>query len=337
MSVTTLELTDTSTNELLTNKNPPISTPDDSEDETVGNNVIRRRNRLSKLKKVIQCYIKQLKFVFQSVIPDLKSFQKWKIIILILYATFSVIFTIVDVNSFTKKDRSLLKWINDRTDRVALWRRCLLCLSGVSAFTNVLNVVLVIHGKMSAYFWGILGAILYGPFAFAYGYAGDAQLFVLFFLPMQFVGIYTWSQELDTQATTRVKSLKLTGWLFVLLSSSLVILLFYYEIPWFAKLLTGKYFFEKIPILHKLDAATNGLSVIAQILMIACYWEQYIIWTVVNLMLIVMYSGLYEKNLDINLLLVWIMLTINSSCGLYTWFNRWKNSRHSSSTINIKA
>ncbi|CAF4040817.1 unnamed protein product [Adineta steineri] len=291
MSVTTLELTDTSTNELLTNKNPPISTSDDSEDETVGNNIIRRRNRLSKLKKVIQCYVKQLKFVFQSVIPDLKSFQKWKIIILILYATFSVIFTIVDVNSFTKKDRSLLKWINDRTDRVALWRRCLLCLSGVSAFTNVLNVVLVIHGKMSAYFWGILGAILYGPFAFAYGYAGDAQLFVLFFLPMQFVGIYTWSKELDTQATTRVKSLKLTGWIFVLLSSSLVILLFYYEIPWFAKLLTGKYFFEKIPILHKLDAATNGLSVIAQILMIACYWEQYIIWTVVNLMLIVMYSG----------------------------------------------
>ncbi|CAF1237515.1 unnamed protein product [Adineta steineri] len=291
MSVTTLELTDTSTNELLTNKNPPISTSDDSEDETVGNHIIRRRNRLSKLKEFIQRYIKQLKFVFQSVIPDLKSFQKWKIIILILYATFSVIFTIVDVNSFTKKDRSLLKWINDRTDRVALWRRCLLCLSGVSAFTNVLNVVLVIHGKMSAYFWGILGAILYGPFAFAYGYAGDAQLFVLFFLPMQFVGIYTWSKELDTQATTRVKSLKLTGWLFVLLSSSLVILLFYYEIPWFAKLLTGKYFFENIPVLHKLDAATNGLSVIAQVLMIACYWEQYIIWTVVNLMLIVMYSG----------------------------------------------
>ncbi|CAF1172662.1 unnamed protein product [Adineta steineri] len=292
MSVTTLELTDTSTNELLTNKNPPISTSDDSEDETVGNNIIRRRNRLSKLKKVIQCYIKQLKFVFQSVIPDLKSFQRWKIIILILYATFSVIFTIVDVNSFKSDEkRSLFRWVNDAAAGKELWRRCLLCLSGVSAFTNVLNVVLVIHGKMSAYFWGILGAILYGPFAFAYDYAGDAQLFVLFFLPMQFVGIYTWSKELDTQATTRVKSLKFTGWLFVLLSSSLIILLFYYEIPWFSKLLTGSYYFEDKPLPHKLDAATNGLSVIAQILMVACYWEQYIIWTVVNLMLIFMYSG----------------------------------------------
>ncbi|CAF1161572.1 unnamed protein product [Adineta steineri] len=292
MSVTTLELTDTSTNELLTNKNPPISTSDDSEDETVGNHTIRRRNRLSKLKEFIQCYIKQLKFVFQSIIPDLQSFQRWKIIVLILYATFSVTFTIVDVNSFTSEEkRSLFKWVNDRTDRVALWRRCLLCLSGASAFTNVLNVVLVIHGKMSAYFWGILGAILYGPFAFAYNYAGDAQLFVLFFLPMQFVGIYIWSKELDTQATTRVKSLKLTGWLFVLLSSSLVILFFYYEIPWFARLFTEKYFFEKEPLPHILDAATNGLSVIAQILMVACYWEQYIIWTVVNLMLIFMYSG----------------------------------------------
>ena len=177
-----------------------------------------------------------------------------------------------------------------------LWRRILLCLSGLSAFTNVLNVVLVIHGKISSYFWGILGAILYGSYAFAFGYIGDAQLFIFFYLPMQFVGIFVWSKALDNKSTTRVKSLKFTGWLLLLVFSALLAGLFFYEIPYFSKCLTSKYFFETRFVPHLLDAMTNGLSVIGQCLLILCYWEQYIIWTCVNLMLIVMYSGKPAEN-----------------------------------------
>ncbi len=77
----------------------------------------------------------------------------------------------------------------------------------------------------------------------------------------------------------------------ILFLSSILIVLFYYEIPIFSKYLTSTYFFENRFIPHLLDAITNGLSVIGQVLLIACYWEQYIIWTFVNLMLIVMYSG----------------------------------------------
>jgi nicotinamide mononucleotide transporter len=203
------------------------------------------------------------------------------------------LFILKDFNSFFSGNgkRSLLKWVNNFNDGLSLWRRIFLCLSGASAFTNVLNVVLVIHGKMSSFFWGILGAILYGTYAFAYGYAGDAQLSVFFFLPMQFFGIYIWSKELDNQSTTRVKSLKLSGWFFTLLLSLILVILFYYEIPLFSKLLTQSYLFESRFVPHVLDAITNGLSVIGQFLVITCYWEQYIIWTFVNIMLIVMYSG----------------------------------------------
>jgi len=144
---------------------------------------------------------------------------------------------------------------------------------------------------MSSFLWGILGAILYGTYAFAYGYVGDAQLSILFFLPMQFFGIYIWSKELDNQSTARVRSLKLTDWLFTLLSSLILTILFYYEIPLVSELLTKSYSFKDEFVPHILDAITNGLSVIGQFLVITCYWEQYIIWTFVNLMLIVMYSG----------------------------------------------
>ncbi|CAF1464257.1 unnamed protein product [Adineta ricciae] len=293
MSTITLELTDASANEALHVPLPTTTnTSEDSEDESLESH----RNSSSNIKSFAQCYIQQLKLVFQSIIPDLKSFQTWQILILLLYATFNVVFSFLDFNSIIFRDRqqSLFRWTNEYNQGTSLWRRVLLSFTGISAITNVLNVVLVIRGKMSSYFWGILGAIFYGTFAFANGYAGDAQLFVFFFLPMQFVGIHIWSKELDTKSTARVKSLKLSGWLLIILLSCTFILLFYYEIPMFSKLLTSKYLFEQTPVPHVLDALTNGLSVMGQFLCIARYWEQYIIWTFVNLALIVMYSGEHE-------------------------------------------
>jgi hypothetical protein len=48
------------------------------------------------------------------------------------------------------------------------------------------------------------------------------------------------------------------------------------------------------------------------------------------------FLGFLGTTLDINLLIVWIMLTCNSSCGLYTWYNRWKNRKISSSIVPRK-
>lgn len=113
---------------------------------------------------------------------------------------------------------------------------------------------------------------------------------------MQFVGIFVWSKALDNKSTTRVKSLKLTSWLVLIFVSVILAGLFFYEIPLFSKYLTSKYLFETRFVPHLLDAMTNALSVIGQCLLILCYWEQYIIWTCVNLMLIVMYSGKQVEN-----------------------------------------
>jgi nicotinamide mononucleotide transporter PnuC len=108
---------------------------------------------------------------------------------------------------------------------------------------------------------------------------------------MQFVGIYTWSKRLDNESTTRVKSLKLIEWIFVIILCGGFGVLFYYEIPAFSKLLTKQYFFETMLVPHILDASTNAISVVGQVLLTLCYWEQYILWTCVNLIAILMYSG----------------------------------------------
>jgi hypothetical protein len=95
MSNTTLELTDTSGNDILTNKNPTNSLSDDSEYESIESNIINKENTSSKLRLFIKNYIKQFILVFQSIIPDLKSFKWWQLIILIIYATFNAIFSIL--------------------------------------------------------------------------------------------------------------------------------------------------------------------------------------------------------------------------------------------------
>ena len=202
-------------------------------------------------------------------------------------------FSSKDFNLFfsRKQKHSLLKWTNDFNAGVPLWRRILLCLSGIAAFTNVLNVVLVIRGKISSYFWGAIGAIIYGVYSFAYGYVGDAQLYTLFFLPMQFIGIYIWSSELNDERTIHVRSLKFVGWLFIIVLSGGLAVLFFYEIPASSKLLTSRYDFESMLAPHILDASTNALSVVGQFLLVLRYWEQYLLWIIVNIMAIIMYSG----------------------------------------------
>jgi hypothetical protein len=98
MSTATLELTDASGNEIFTKPEIKNSISDNSEDESIER--IHKENCLSKLYLFIKRYLKQLKHVFQSIIPDLKSFKYWQILVLILYATFSVVFSILVKNNY---------------------------------------------------------------------------------------------------------------------------------------------------------------------------------------------------------------------------------------------
>ncbi len=56
------------------------------------------KNTKSSLYKIIlffKNYIKLIKLVFESIIPDLKSFRWWQALILIFFATFMVVFSVL--------------------------------------------------------------------------------------------------------------------------------------------------------------------------------------------------------------------------------------------------
>ncbi len=53
------------------------------------------KSALFKLNLFCKYYIKQLKLVFKSIIPDLKSFKWWQALILIFFAAFMVVFSVL--------------------------------------------------------------------------------------------------------------------------------------------------------------------------------------------------------------------------------------------------
>ncbi len=275
-------------------------------------------------------FITITKKLFSSILTDLKSFKWWQIVILAFLCCVSIIFSFIDFNHFITPDinTSPYSWINDDAKGLEQWRRGLMILSGIASFSGIMSVVLAAKGKYSTYFWGIINCIAYGLFAFAYGYGGDAQLNIFFFLPLQFVGIYAWRDNLDSEKIAIPRSLKWWKWSLIVLPALVLSIAFYYEIPPFTEAIAGEgtYPYQPVSSARILDSATNALNIVAQILLIYRFWEQWILWVAVDCMQIAMFTGVGGFGININIVIMWCIFLINALYGLYSWFKRWYKS-----------
>ena len=274
------------------------------------------------------------KLLLASIIPDLKGYSFIHYFFLILFAFSSVIFSILDFNALLRPEdnRSLIKWINDEHNGIELWRRVLMTFSGLASFTGVLSVVLTTKGKLSLYFWGIINCVLYGTFAASYGYWGDAQMNLLFFLPLQFVGIHQWVKNMNDKGNHCENSIKSKsasiGQLFLgVMATALLTVAFYYEIPVISTALTGTYFYDDMNVPHILDALSNAMNLVAQVFLVLQFWQQWILWIAVDIMQIAMFSGV-AGFIDFNIIVMWCLFLVNALCGLFIWFRPYRKSLH---------
>lgn len=74
----------------------------------------------------------------------------------------------------------------------------------ISGATGVICVILTGKGKLSAYVFGLVNSVLYAIIAFGATYYGETMLNALYYVPMQFVGFWVWSKNMD-QTTNEVK------------------------------------------------------------------------------------------------------------------------------------
>lgn len=185
----------------------------------------------------------------------------------------------------------------------------------ISSIAGMLCVVLVAKGKVSNYLFGIVQTVTYGYIAYGYGLYGESMLNWLFYFPMQFIGIWMWmrhykkKEESTHGENVYVKRLTLRGWVFV--AGSFVVGAFVY-----AELLT---LLSAQQV--RIDSMAVVLSVIAQILMVQRYAEQWVIWILVNVLTITLWviTLLQTGGNDWNMVIMWTAFLVNSVYGYVNW------------------
>jgi nicotinamide mononucleotide transporter len=137
----------------------------------------------------------------------------------------------------------------------------------------------------------------------------------MYFLPLQFHGFYKWNKEIDLEvkALTIIEKVKYAYLCFIFWY------IFYFEIPGFTKFVTQQeYPYETNILARVLDSGGTSLSIIAQYLLINKYYESWILWTIVNVFQIIMFSGINDF-ISVNIIIMTCIYQLNAFYGLYLW------------------
>jgi len=180
----------------------------------------------------------------------------------------------------------------------------------ITSVTGIWTVVLVAKGRISNYYVGIPNVILYAYLAFQWNYYGEVMLNLLFFLPMQFIGWYQWTRPNYRKSFDEVYVKFLSRKQRILVFSGSAVTTYLYGL--FLGSIGG--------FLPFFDAASTVLSIIAMILMVRAYMEQWILWIVVNIVSILLWVvTLQLGGNDITILIMWSAYLINAVYGWINW------------------
>ena len=183
-------------------------------------------------------------------------------------------------------------------------------LFGFSVFiTGVLCVVLAARGEIQTYYFGMYNTFGYAYLAFTNGLFGEMGLNLFFFVPMNIIGFVMWKKRMCGSIVEmrglQKKSKVVTILICVLGSISLGFLL---------SLIHG----QNTPYI---DAITNVLSIVATFLMVWRFKEQWLLYIVLNIFTIFMWSiRTVNGSPDGALMIVmWSAYLVNAIYGYYNW------------------
>lgn len=179
----------------------------------------------------------------------------------------------------------------------------------ISAVTGVACVVCTGKGKLSAYIFGLVNTILYAIISYQAALYGETMLNALYYAPMQFVGFYVWNRHMN-QETQEVEKRRMSWKNRIILVISILISTVLYG-------LFLKYLNDAMPFV---DSFTTVSSVIAMIISIKMFAEQWWIWAVVDAFSVYMWWCDFSSGSDnMATLLMWVIYLANAFIMLYRW------------------
>lgn len=179
----------------------------------------------------------------------------------------------------------------------------------ISSTTGVMYTLLAGKGKLSAYFFGLINSVLYAIISYHAAYYGETMLNALYYVPMQFVGFYVWSRNMNSETHTVKKG--------HMKNSHRLITLAAIAGATYAYGLLLSYLGDPMAYV---DSFTTTASVIAMIISVKMYAEQWWIWGAVNLMSVYMWWIDFRAGSgNIATLLMWALYLVNSVVLFVQW------------------
>lgn len=177
----------------------------------------------------------------------------------------------------------------------------------VCGIAGVICVVLTAKGKISSYLFNFVQMITYMIICW------DAKLFlefgeqVFYFITCIF-GVFLWKKNMkkNDDGTKQViaKKFKPWHWVVTIVVTAITTIL----LGTFGNTILGS-------TLPYLDAFTVALAIIAQLLMVWRYREQWAVWIVIDIASLVMFAMLQQWSMVV----MYIAWTINAFYGWYNW------------------
>lgn len=188
-----------------------------------------------------------------------------------------------------------------------LWGDNLLAL--ISGITGILGVVLAAKGKVSTYLFATINVGIYAYLTFQNALYGEFMLNAFYYIPMNFVGFYLWSKHKNEESGD-VQGRTLTRkQIIILLAAVTAVVLGYWQILAY---IGGQ--------LALIDAMSTIFSVVALILQVTRYAEQWLLWIIVNVVSVIMWMLLIGKDSSaVTMVVMWVAYLFNSVYGYYNW------------------
>lgn len=212
--------------------------------------------------------------------------------------------------------------------------------SPLSAITGLICVVLAARGSIWTYAWGIVNCVSYGFLAYHCGYYGDMILNVFYFLPFQFIGFAMWKRHLRKKDESIViaKRMNIKQIAFTLIAGVVCAGVFGMILSgvdnWFTTAMARNVSIYTyidnvfhIPYLGAMfDSSTEVLQIVAQILMVLAFTEQWIAWIITDVITVIMWFAVCMSDPTtipwaLPTLIMWIAYLVNAVYGMINWRN----------------
>ncbi len=148
----------------------------------------------------------------------------------------------------------------------------------MSALCGILYTFLAGKGKISCYFFGLLGSGFYVYLSFKNALYGNMLLYAAYYIPMQIVGIFKWSEHLKWKTHEIYKTSLGLDELLNLLVISLM--------GCAGAIFILKFMHDPSPVI---DGITTVLSLVGMYLTVRRCIEQWGVWIIVNALSVMMW------------------------------------------------